>query len=311
MSMAGRQRDSEEEFGRGKRGSALVLVVLFIFVLFGFAALSLDVANVYREKHRVHMATDAGALAGVAKLGDSAAAIAEARFITNTNGVTDAEITAGPPGDIQVGLWNGSTFTANATPFNAVRVPALRTVTNHFANIGGPLGFPVMRPSVESIATIGARPIPYGVPGCVADTVPVGGTNILQNWNNVACSSSSGNWGPLDLCGTLNGAKKTEDAISGPGCFSTIGQSTGTSPGNDGVEAGFNHLCDQTIVLPVTSDFPNGNNGPVTIEDYIIVKVLCPSTGSGSGWQLKVVILGRGFNDLKKFGLGPIRVLVE
>src|SRR5882724_11265599 len=95
--MIGRQQYS----GRSERGSTLVLVTLFIFVLFGFAALSIDVANVFREKHKAHDATDAAALAGVAKLDPSdltgqsnANAIAEADVIANTNGVTDAEIAA-------------------------------------------------------------------------------------------------------------------------------------------------------------------------------------------------------------------------
>src|SRR6266404_776216 len=166
MFMIGRQRDSEERFGLSKRGSALVLVTLFIFVLFGFAALSLDVSNVYREKHRAHMATDAAALAGVAKIGDpfvdpsqqKSDAVAEAQIIANTNGVTDIEISAsavGNTGTIQVGLWDGNVFAANATPYNAVRVPAQRKVPLNFGNIGGPLGMSQMTPTVDSIATIG------------------------------------------------------------------------------------------------------------------------------------------------------------
>src|SRR5882724_11742215 len=112
--MIGRQQYS----GRSERGSVLVLVTLFIFVLFGFTALSIDVANVYREKHKAHDATDAAALAGVAKLapsGNAAAAITEAEVIANTNGVTHDEITASNTGTIQVGSWDGTAFTANST----------------------------------------------------------------------------------------------------------------------------------------------------------------------------------------------------
>jgi len=178
--MIGRQQYS----GRSERGSVLVLVTLFIFVLFGFTALSIDVANVYREKHKAHDATDAAALAGVAKLGDSALppgtqasdAINEAEVIAITNSVKHAEITASNTGTIEVGLWDGTSFTAGTTPYNAVRVPAQRTVTNNFGRV---VGFPVMTPVVDSIATIGAQAMQYGVTKEAVDGVAINGTVTL------------------------------------------------------------------------------------------------------------------------------------
>lgn len=319
--MNGRQRTFRAKREAGERGSTLVLVTLFIFVLFGFAALSIDVSRVYIEKHRAHMATDAGSLAGVAKLGDptiptnlwASAAITEARVIANTNGVTDAEIAAAPTNgslaDIQVGQWADGIFTAGSgVVTNAVRVPARRIVTNYFGKV---VGFAAMRPTVDSVAIIGAKPIPYGVPGCALAGVTNGGTFVVQDWGKLACSDSSGNWGPLDLCGVINGKNEVIAALDGPGCFSTLGQSTGTRTGFAGVEDGFNKLCDHIIVLPVTEDFPHGSSREIMLNDYIVVKVLCPSLDTGSKWKMNVQLLGRGFSDLRRLGKGPIRTLVE
>ena len=162
--MNGKHQYSVGKPRRSERGSTLVLVTLFIFVLFGFTALSIDVANVYSQKHKAHDATDAAALAGVAKLapsGSASDAITEAEVIANTNGVTHAEITASNTGTIEVGSWDGTNFTANTAPFNAVHVPAQRTVTNHFGRV---VGFPLMTPVVDSIAEIGVHSVPYGIP---------------------------------------------------------------------------------------------------------------------------------------------------
>jgi Flp pilus assembly protein TadG len=333
--MTARRQTFGAKLDPGERGSTAVLVAIFVLVLFGFAALSLDVSRVYIEKHKEHMATDAAALAGVAKVGDPAvstnqqasAAITEADAIANANGVTDAEIAAAPtnryPARIQVGWWANGTFTASAPPYNAVRVPAKRTVPIYF---GKAVGTSRMSPAVDSIATIGMRVVPYGIPSCVVTNV--GGTNTLQNWKNAGCSSSAGNWGAIDLCGAL-GPNDVASAISGPGCYSSVGQVTTTRTGvPNKTSDGFQTLWDngrRIIVLPVTSDFPTGNSGDITVLDYVVVQLLGPPTNGSNGngkngngnnngngnWGVDVQILGRGYGALRQFGLGPTRNLVE
>jgi len=315
--MIGRQQYSGRKLEGSERGGVLVLVALFIFVLFGFTALSIDVANVYREKHKAHDATDAAALAGVLKLGDptvsvvqqASDAIAEAEFLANTNGVKHGEITSSNTGTIQVGSWDGANFTANTPTYNAVRVPAQRTVTNNFGRV---VGFPFMTATVDSIATIGVISVPYGVPACYVGTV--GSTNLLQNWGNVACSSSSGNWGMIDLCGVLNPGDVIP-AITGGGCFGSVGETTTTRTGVPNKTAdGFTALYNsgqRIVVLPITSDFPTGGSGNVTIQNFVIVQLLNGGTGTGNGWNISVQILGIGFDDLRRLGLGPVRSLVE
>src|ERR1051326_3250524 len=162
---------------RNESGSTLVLVTMFVIALFGFAALTIDVGRVYKEKRHEQMATDAGAFAGVAMLNtdltDTAKAfnaIQEATYIANANGVSNTEISASDTGAIQVGNWNTNTltFTANTTPYNAVRVPAKRTVGLTFAKV---VGLGAMNPAVHSVAAIGGAGrfvgpiVPFAVTG--------------------------------------------------------------------------------------------------------------------------------------------------
>jgi Flp pilus assembly protein TadG len=114
------------------RGATIVILTFFVVALFGFAALSIDVANVLREQRKENVATDAAAIAGLAKLGDplvstsqqAADAIAEAQLLANTNGVTDVEIAAGArngyPGQIQVGQWTNGVFAAGLSRNDSV-----------------------------------------------------------------------------------------------------------------------------------------------------------------------------------------------
>src|SRR5579862_419168 len=141
---------------RDQRGSTLVLVVGFVVALFGFAALAIDIARVYKEREHEQFGTDAAAYAGVAMLNTNlsngvmaANAIQEAINVAGANGVTNTEIQNA--GTVEVGQWSNSTFNANVTPYNAVRVPSKRTVAMTFAKV---VGMNAMRPGTHSIAEL-------------------------------------------------------------------------------------------------------------------------------------------------------------
>jgi Flp pilus assembly protein TadG len=293
----GRQRYFGEKLRRSERGSTLVLVTLFLAVLFGFAALSLDVSNVYHQKQKVRAATDAAALAGVAELdsdGSSTSntlAITVADILANTNGVTNAEIASSAAGQIQIGYWDGTTFTASTAPYNAVSVPAQRAVPVTF---GKAVGFiSQMRPAVDSIATIGALVTPAAIPSNAVPTIFPTTNTDMQNFN-------SGNWGKIALCG----------GFGSPPCFASAGTSTDTDPGFSGVCNGFESLTNQIVVLPVVDSFPNGKK-TVTIVNFIVVKIVSVNNCNGANFSLTVVFLGEGFGALQQAGVGPTRTLVE
>jgi Flp pilus assembly protein TadG len=309
-------------FRRSNRGNSIVVVMVFLVALFAFAALSLDVGNVLREQRRVNVATDAAAIAGVAKLtGDTNnlasqkdAAITEAQAIAYTNGVTQTEIDNGArkgfPGAIQVGQWLGTNFVADAAPYNAIRVPARRDVQLFFGKV---VGLSRMEPAVDSIAELGAISIPYGIPLWALNSIAIGSTLTLQPW---PLQGVGGNWGPLDMCGTLAGAGDVESALSGSGCFSTPGDVVQTSTGFSGLDRGFNDIWNDPtrpnhiVVMPITSDYPDGNHNLV-IQGYVVIQLLDNGSGGGANWRLNATVLGIGYAALRQYGLGPGRVLVE
>ena len=72
-------------------GQALIMVVLMLTVLLGFAALVVDVGNLYIVKSQLQNASDAAALAGAQDLGTTVDAEATAKNYAEVNGVPKAE----------------------------------------------------------------------------------------------------------------------------------------------------------------------------------------------------------------------------
>ena len=307
-----------KRFRRDESGVTLVMVTLFIVVLFGFAALSLDVGNVYREQRKLNNATDAGALAGVLKFPDQTKAINDARAVAFANGATGGEIQNGArngfPGDIQVGWWDvdNRIFVAGATPVNAIRVPARRTVPLYFGKV---VGLGVMKPAVSSVALVGKYVTPYGIPICVVTNLSVGQIFTNNWWNSdpsIGCPKrpgGAGNWGVIYLCADpskITGHDATVTALTNSGCFAYVGETVPVGTGFDGIADAFQSLYTrgETVILPVTTDFPNGV-GKVTILDFIAVQLLDAGSGGGNTWVITMKLLAKGVNP------NPRRVLVE
>lgn len=84
------------EAARGERGQAMLLTVLFLVVLMGCAALTLDVGVWFREQRQAQATADAAALAGAQALPStpsSAVALAQQYADANGGGVAGADIT--------------------------------------------------------------------------------------------------------------------------------------------------------------------------------------------------------------------------
>src|ERR1041385_827215 len=101
---------------RDESGSTLVLVTMFIIALFGFAALTIDVGRVYKEKRHAQFGTDAGAYAAANLLTNSPQTLdqikIEAINIAAANGVTNTEISNA--GTVELGHWDANTLAFTA-----------------------------------------------------------------------------------------------------------------------------------------------------------------------------------------------------
>jgi len=278
---------------RRDSGSTLVTVTVFMVAIFGFAALSVDVANVFHQQRNEQAATDSAAIAGVAKLPDTGAARQEAIDLAGANGVTATEIQNA--GTVEVGNWSNSTFTANATPLNAVRVPARRNVPLYF---GGVVGTGAMNPATHSVAAGGPagqvyNPIPlWVVTGQLANM----GFNELLTLH---ADDFGGQWGKIDIHSYKNKQDWANDmTANGCSCEVSVGPYADMT-GFSGVATAVENLGLKTeVTIPVVDTPPKAGSTDVNIIGFIAVKITAWQ-GSGSSWQLTVQFLN------KAVGAGP------
>ena len=292
-------------------GSTLVLVTMFMVGLFGFAALTIDVGRVYKEKRHEQFATDAAAYAGAAMLTNSPdAAIQEAVYLAAANGVASNEIQNA--GTVEVGHWDTSalTFTAGgATPYNAVRVPAKRNVDMTFAKV---VGMSSMSPVVHSIAALGsagriAGPIiPFAVTADqLATNTFTGQPSVIGGYMTLnSASVGSGKQGKIDLgvdesTGSYQnvGAWQADMTASGCNCTASVG-SIPTISGNAQVQSAFSKLgLGSVFVVPVVENATfSGNSSSATIVGFVRVQ-LTNYQNTGSSWSATVMFLASAGGD--------------
>jgi len=280
--------------------------------LFGFAALTIDVGRVYKEKRHEQFATDAAAYAAVALLPSGADSDVrnEAINLAAANGVTTNEIQNA--GTVELGHWDTSvlTFTAGgATPYNAVRVPALRNVDMTFGKV---VGMSSMNPATHSVAALGAAGriagpiIPFAVTSDQLATNTftgqpsvVGGFMVLNS-----ASVGSGKQGKIDLgvdesTGSYQnpGAWQADMTASGCNCTASVG-SIPTISGNSQVQNAFGSLgLGSIFVVPIVENAQfGGNSSTATIVGFVRVQ-LVNFASTGNNWSATVQFLASAAGD--------------
>ena len=121
-----------EEFARCDSGGIAVLMAAGLAVLIGAAAIAIDLSYAYVERNRLQIAADTAALAAANELPDESAARAAAQDFAARNMPDEGHGDVLMESDVAIGVWDSSnrTFTADATPPNAVRVSTRRTEAN-------------------------------------------------------------------------------------------------------------------------------------------------------------------------------------
>jgi Flp pilus assembly protein TadG len=323
---------------RDEKGTFVVLMSLSLLGLFGFAALSIDVGHVYQQKRDMQSATDFAALAGATLLTNrpinTANIIQAAQTIALSNGLTTAEITAASDfdGAIEVGVWDigSQTFTkgtTNTNAWNAVRVPAKRSVGLFFGalTVGPGKGLSAMSPVVHSVAMVtgagsafggnGAGLIPFAV-------TPAQGTNayfVQYSFNKG--DIGPGNFGKLDL-GSIDKGMDWDIAMTG-GCNCTLNlnNSYDDIPGNAGIDGGFQDRLAQNpyVVMPIFDHNNPGNSGGGDVIIGFVTAKIISVTGPPGNWTVTLENVpssfGGGFGGSGGGGtnapLSTARVLVQ
>ena len=187
---------------RQRPGSVLVAVVLMLPVLFGFAAMAVDVGYARMVREQLQVATDAAALAGTPLLDGTSKGLSSARAaaveLAGRNIAAGTAVTLTGPsannGDVVTGVWSGGVFTASTTAsaVNAMQVTAsAANLPTFFAQMA--FSRESLTASVASISVVGERigagTVPYYIP------IALGACNF-QNYNSNQLQNLTLSFGP-------------------------------------------------------------------------------------------------------------------
>ena len=128
-----------------RRGIVLIYVMVLFVMLTMIASLAIDYGRVQSARGSLCKIADASARA-------SAWGVSDNTYFAKAQAIASASVVDGLPltlnaTDVTRGNWNGTTFTANATPYNAVKVTATRS-----ANRG--TGIPTLFASIMGRSTM-------------------------------------------------------------------------------------------------------------------------------------------------------------
>ena len=219
---------------RSERGQAMLLTVLFLVVLMGCAALTLDVGSWYREQRQAQVTADAAALAGAQKLPtnpDAAVNLAQSYADANGGGVLAGDITL------------RSDYVSNDT----VSVSVKRTAPSFFASV---LSFGDVNVSAHASARAGTPQQVWGVAPIVV--------NKLHP----------------DLSGPGCPCFNTETTLplgkdGAPGAFGFVDLDNGGSNGNPDIANWITNGYDGYLPLGMYDSDPGAKFNPGTIQNAL------------------------------------------
>ncbi len=305
-------------------GSAMVLAALMAVVLFGSAALALDVGLAIVTQRQLQNAADAAALAAVAELpGDPAGTVQAALHYAGLNGADlgATDVTVGP------------TYVDNDT----VRVEPTETVTFLFAPV---IGIDEGNVSASAVARVGSLCaasglVPWGL------VVPEGGFQFGQTYelkvgpgaggdddddDEESGSGSGGNYNALALGGTGATIYRSNVVYGTPDSYEkgqTIQMESGNMKGPtrqalirrigsdpytrwtdlvnfDGTLNGIDDDNPRIIIIPTISE-PRHGRSTVTITGFAIFYV----DGSPNTWD-GTEVRGAFIRDVVHGDMGPL-----
>lgn len=172
---------------KGSSGQVLVLVTLGIVVLLGFAALAVDVGQLWSVRRHMQTAADAAAVAGAIAVRNGNAATAAADSVAQSNGFTDSSIDASSTVTVTVnhpplsGPYNGNS--------NYVEVIVSQPQPSFFL---GALGYSSTGVSVRSVASsVNGPACLYALDPTLSGAVTIGGTSAATLSCGAIIDSSS------------------------------------------------------------------------------------------------------------------------
>ena len=169
-------------FAADERGMITVMAAVSFVVVMGMGALAIDLSHSWAIKSKMEATTDAASLAGAQQLPNTSAVTPKALDLAARNTPSNYG-TLVTSSDVLIGNANATTktFTANATPFNAVKVTASRTAAKgnaaprFFAGVIGLNASDIVTESVAYRSALAPAYCVYVLSNSNTNTFSVGG----------------------------------------------------------------------------------------------------------------------------------------
>jgi Flp pilus assembly protein TadG len=274
----------------GQDGQILALCSVFLVVLMGMAALTIDVGGWLLQKRGLQGAVDAAALAGASQLpaGFSTAQTSASSYFTKNSATGTATVTS------------ASTYTSN----DSVKVTATTTAKSYFSKVFGMNSVTITVTATATVRSVTS----YQSTGNVMPFGVMKGNYTPGTSYTIFGDGSSSNNGALSLdlvsgqtCATANGANDLRNTIDGSqtACKLTVTDTLATKTGNNtgAIAQGLNTRMSggwqsfNQIVAPV-------GNGEYQLVDanskQLVIIPIVTNTAGGTTWpngagQIKVV----------------------
>jgi hypothetical protein len=236
----GAPRFDRSRLATSERGQAIVLVVAFLGVLLGCAALVVDVGYAYYTKRSLQAQADAAALAGAQKLPNSGAAVSLADQYSGRDGAKNQKDNLPPvTTEAMVKCLEGSP----CSPVNAVEVKQTTAVPTQFARI---LGIDSLSVSARAVAKIVQGTSPWAIFAHDADCGEIG---FKYNGNGFNVHGGIRSNGAFEV----NGGDETHGISAG---YASAGGPEDCEPRVDGKNIDLGGGSEQPDIDPTLHDWP-------------------------------------------------------
>ncbi len=252
---------------QNERGQVIVLLVLMMVVLLGFAALVVDVGYAYYAHRSLQSSADAAALAGAQELPNASAAEAKAR-----------EYSSSPGNKNEYSNINGVSTTVTTkcvvslggcAPMNAVVVLEQAPTKTFFAGL---LGLPAFTIKAKATASMrGGTPKPAHViiifdrTGSMNQTCTAGSTKVNCARNGITA-----------FLGSMDPAYDKVGLVA----FPPSGSNTCATPWTtDGPTTDYDNYPNGYLLVPLSNDYKTSASSPLVTTSALVSKVNCIQAG--------------------------------
>lgn len=303
------------------RGIAIVYVALLLVALLAFVGLAIDIGYMYLAKTQLQDAADAAAHAGASNLlasGGIISSLSDPRIATakteavnfalnnkaagqNIAILNDGSNVLSDTNDVTVGFWDGSNYTPNTTPINALQARCRRTANSPGGKIaiyfGKVIGISEMPASASAVAALPLRGGTYislcidSCGGCGAspclfpdgkqyDTGPGTPYSVKFAWTTLLDTPTAASKLDELIC-----SEKPAQSVCGKMIYTTMGTVADTV-------RNFASLFYNTNYDAANKTFTTINGTKITTSWEVIVPVTnpCPPGAQGNSWDPKLVV---------------------